>query len=62
MKKKRFKKREEDISGLGFVGCLFIGLGIGMIYGNAGGGVLLGLGAGFITMAILRYFLGKKKK
>jgi len=59
---KKFKRKEDDISGLAFVGCLFLGLGIGMLYGNAGGGVLLGLGAGFIVMAFLRYFLGKKDK
>lgn len=61
-KNKKFKRKEEDVTGLSFVGCLFIGLGIGLLYGNAGGGVLIGLGAGFIVMAFLKYFLSKEKK
>ena len=61
MKKvKKFKKKEDDIAGLGFVGCLFIGMGLGMYYGNIAIGVLIGLGVGFIVMALLKYFLKKK--
>ncbi len=62
MKKvKKFKKKEDNIPGLGFVGCLFLGMGFGMFYGNVSIGVLIGLGVGFIVMAFLKYFLRKKK-
>lgn len=35
-------------------GCLFVGLGIGMWLGDAGPGVLIGLGAGFV----IQYLVG----
>ena len=54
------KKKKEDIPGIAFVGCLFIGLALGMAYGNPAVGVLAGLGAGFIVMAILKYLMKKK--
>jgi len=31
-----------------FVGFMFLGLGIGMLFGNAGAGVIIGMGIGFI--------------
>ena len=31
-----------------FVGFMFLGLGIGMLFGNAGAGVIIGMGVGFI--------------
>ena len=31
-----------------FVGCMFLGIGIGLYFGEAGIGVLIGLGVGFI--------------
>ena len=45
-------------SGLGnyiFVGCLIIGLGIGIGYNLMPTALLVGLGVGFITMGISRY-------
>ena len=30
------------------VGCLLVGIGVGMIAGNAGAGALIGLGIGFL--------------
>jgi len=60
MAKSRFKKRDKDPGGLLFAGALFIGLGIGMYFGRPDAGVLTGLGAGFILMAI--YYLLKGKK
>lgn len=54
------KKKKQDIPGLAFVGCLFIGIALGIAYGNPAVGVLGGLGAGFIVMAIFRYLMKKK--
>jgi len=54
------KKKKEDVPGVAFVGCLFIGLALGIAYGNPAVGVLGGLGAGFIVMAILTYLIKKK--
>lgn len=34
--------------------CLLIGLGIGMILNQVAGGVLIGLGVGFLAMFIFR--------
>lgn len=37
-----------------FVGSLFIGIGLGQIFGETGVGALLGMGIGFILTAIIR--------
>jgi len=37
-----------------FVGSLFIGIGLGQIFGETGVGTLLGMGIGFILTAIIR--------
>ncbi len=52
----KFKKhtRLYEHSGLLFAGCVLLGLGIGMLYGETGAGILIGVGVGFITMAISR--------
>ena len=42
-------------SGAAFVGCLLLGLAIGMFIGNTAVGIFGGLGVGFVVMAILRY-------
>ncbi len=36
-----------------FVGMMFLGMGIGMFFDRAGEGTILGLGAGFIAMALV---------
>jgi len=41
--------------GLVFVAFLFIGMGIGLLFHREDAGTLLGLGAGFLAMAYLRY-------
>ena len=40
-----------------FLGCMFLGIGIGLYFGEAGIGVLIGLGVGFI----IRGFYSKKE-
>jgi 4-amino-4-deoxy-L-arabinose transferase-like glycosyltransferase len=41
-------------AGLFIPGFMFIGLGVGILFKNAGAGVLLGLGVGFIIWGIFR--------
>ena len=40
-----------------FIGCLFLGIGLGVLLGHAGAGTLIGLGVGFLATA---YFKGKQ--
>ena len=53
-KEKCKKWAREDKAGL-FIpaGCL-IGVGLGLVYGRPDAGVLIGLGAGFLLMAIIK--------
>ena len=44
--------KSTQAGGLLFVGCIIIGLGVGMLFDAAGIGSIIGVGAGFITMAI----------
>ena len=54
----RYYERRYAGGGIAFVGCILIGLAIGLLYGMPGVGVLIGLGAGFIVMALIRAFMG----
>lgn len=40
--------------GLVFVGCMFVGGGVGSVLGNSTAGWLIGMGCGFIGMAVTR--------
>ncbi|WP_162862817.1 hypothetical protein [Bacillus wiedmannii] len=42
------------IGGLVFVGCMFLGGGVGSMLGNAQTGCLIGMGVGFLGMALTR--------
>ena len=48
------EKKGKDISGLVFVACMFIGGGIGLLFGRPDVGGAVGMGVGFLLMAILR--------
>ena len=49
-------RREElrHFSGLAFVACMFIGAGIGLVFGRPDVGGALGMGVGFLLMGFLR--------
>ena len=59
MAKRNMQKKDQDYerSGIAFVGFLFVGLALGIYYNQTAVGVLMGLGLGFIAMALLK---GKK--
>ncbi len=37
-----------------FVGCMFVGMGLGMLFGNAAAGTLIGMGVGFMLSSVIR--------
>ncbi len=45
------KKSGASIGGIVFVGCMFIGAGIGMAMGKVQVGGAIGMGVGFLAMA-----------
>ncbi len=51
---KRSRKESRDYVWTLFVALMFIGLGAGMLVGEAGAGVLLGMGFGFLAVALAR--------
>ena len=53
------EEKGKDLSGLVFVACMFIGGGIGLLFGRPDVGGAVGMGVGFLLMAILR---GKRVK
>jgi len=42
------------VGGLAFVGLMFLGAGVGLLVGHTGAGALIGMGLGFVAMALLR--------
>jgi len=47
-------KKSKEISGLIFVACMFIGGGIGLLFGRPDVGGAIGMGVGFFLMAVTR--------
>lgn len=52
-------EKNEHIEWYIFVGCMFIGMGIGMAIGQGGIGTMVGMGVGFLASAIYK---GEKNK
>jgi len=48
------EKKHSALQGLLFPASMFFGLGIGLAFGNPGVGVLIGMGAGFLLMGLVR--------
>lgn len=46
----------KHIEGLVFVASMFIGAGIGLLFGRPDAGGAIGMGIGFLLMALLRYY------
>lgn len=59
MKKKSAK---EQSSGLIFVGCMFIGMGLGFLFKNVPFGLFVGMGVGFITMGLVKANIKPQKE
>ena len=53
------ERSRKGTSGLVFVGCLILGMAIGFFVENVVGGLFVGLGVGFIAMAIARAVTGE---
>lgn len=53
MEKDKDKKSGSAIGGVVFVGCMFVGAGIGMIFNNVQSGGAIGMGVGFLAMGVI---------
>lgn len=51
---RRSQRDRWGAGGLVFVGCMFVGWGVGYLVGAQQAGWLIGMGAGFIGMALTR--------
>ncbi|MEO8517225.1 MAG: hypothetical protein ABI426_10785 [Flavobacterium sp.] len=48
------QNNNRKLAGTFFVGCMFIGIGIGMYFDRTSVGALVGMGVGFIGSALLK--------
>jgi len=51
---KNNKRDEYESGGVAFIGCILIGIGVGLFYDHVAVGTLIGTGVGFVVMALLR--------
>lgn len=48
------KNNTNAVTGTIFIGCMFIGMGIGIAFGNTGVGMFIGMGVGFLASALYK--------
>lgn len=53
------KQKKEDLAAFAVPAGIFIGMGLGFLYGPLVAGLFIGLGAGFLLMIILKLILKK---
>jgi len=51
-------EKAKGLATFSFVGCLFIGLGVGLLFQQPGAGILIGIGVGFISMGVIKFKFG----
>ncbi len=49
----RKKTDDGDWAGMVFVGCILVGLGLGFLFNQIVAGTILGVGVGFLAMALV---------
>lgn len=59
--KKEAKKTAQNVGGLLFVGCMFLGMAGGWYLGKMVIGIFAGMGIGFIMMAVVLMSAASKK-
>jgi len=53
-------KTGSTIGGMIFVGCMFLGAGLGRFLGDTATGSMIGMGIGFVIMGIIWAYYSKK--
>ena len=46
--------KHDGRAGVLFVACMFLGMGLGMLFNKTGAGTIIGLGAGFLAVFIVK--------
>jgi len=54
---KKLQSKSNSVGGLIFIGAFMTGIGLGMYYGDAGVGTMLGLGVGFILFGLIKLLI-----
>lgn len=50
-----FKGIDYEAGGIAFVGCILVGVGLGLLFHQLIPGAVIGTGVGFIVMALFRW-------
>jgi hypothetical protein len=58
MTSEKQETRQSGASGVVFVGCLILGIAVGLLIGNIVVGLLGGLGVGFVGLGVMRAVTG----